>query len=473
MKKTDLAINDALKKFSTRVAVQSLKEQKQFTSEKSADKMIWNNDLAFFIAVLLDQNIKAEKAWAIPYHLKQRLGYWSVKKIANTSEKEMIKLFNTKPKLHRFPKTMALRTIKACNKIISDFQGKAKNIWQGNKTSKEVYGNFKSFEGIGQKKASMATNILARDFKIRFKDKNNIDISYDVHVRRVFLRTGLIKRDDKDQVINMARQLNPEYPGLIDLATWYIGKHYCKSQNPLCDECPLKTVCQKKIFLNVKSETKTFFENKKEIDSRTIIKNIDSIYEKFKVPNNIRLHCKTVAEVIKQIISQTKKNIEVDKNLLIAGGLLHDLGNIIKIDFKSDLAKQTYSKKQLHELQMVKQEIIEKYGSSPDEGTKNMLEELNVEKKIIFLLERSRWDLIEEVMNKRNYETKILAYADYRVSPKGIVNLKERLEDLKERYKHFHFKNKIKEKQIQKRNEAYFKIEEQLVKKGLKPELIR
>jgi HD superfamily phosphodiesterase len=223
----------------------------------------------------------------------------------------------------------------------------------------------------------------------------------------------------------------------------------------------------------VKSETKTFFENKKEIDSRTIIKNIDSIYEKFKVPNNIRLHCKTVAEVIKQIISQTKKNIEVDKNLLIAGGLLHDLGNIIKIDFKSDLAKQTYSKKQLRELQMVKQDIIEKYGSSPDEGTKNMLEELNVEKKIILLLERSRWDLIEEVMNKRNYETKILAYADYRVSPKGIVNLKERLEDLKERYKQFHFKNKIKEKQIQKRNEAYFKIEEQLVKKGLKPELIR
>lgn len=101
------------------------------------------------------------------------------------------------------------------------------------------------FNGIGQKKASMATNILVRDLGIQARDKSGIDVSYDMHVRRVFLRTGLAEIDDENTVIQSARELNPEYPGGLDLPIWDIGRGWCHPIEPECDECPIKNVCPK------------------------------------------------------------------------------------------------------------------------------------------------------------------------------------------------------------------------------------
>ena len=129
----------ALVKFGKKVSVQSLNEEKYFTPHKSADNFIWKNPLAYFLAVLVDQSVKAEFAWAVPYRLKQRLGYWNIKKLANISDSKIIKIFDTKPKLHRFPKTMALRVKLACQKIISEYEGKAQNIWNDNPTSQELH----------------------------------------------------------------------------------------------------------------------------------------------------------------------------------------------------------------------------------------------------------------------------------------------------------------------------------------------
>ena len=37
--------------------------------------------------------------------------------------------------------------------------------------------------------------LLIRDFMIEVEDKNNVDIAFDVHVKRVFLRSGLVNKD--------------------------------------------------------------------------------------------------------------------------------------------------------------------------------------------------------------------------------------------------------------------------------------
>jgi endonuclease-3 len=236
---------NALIKFGKKLGKLNSKKEKYFTPNFRADKLIWNNSLAYLLAVILDQSMKAEKVWEIPYLLKQRLGHLDVYKIASMGDKEITEIFNEKPKLHRFPNTAALRTKKACQLLIEKYDGRAENVWNDNPRSDDLHRRFEEFDGIGQKKASMATNILARDFGIELKDKRGIDISYDVHIRRVFLRTGLVEKDSMDLMIKTARALNPDYPGVLDNPCWIIGREYCHPRKPKCNKCPISFACPK------------------------------------------------------------------------------------------------------------------------------------------------------------------------------------------------------------------------------------
>ena len=92
----------------------------------------------------------------------------------------------------------------------------------------------------------MAVNILLRQFKVVINDKQWIDVSPDRHVIRVFKRTGIIRQEaSKEEIIWKARELNPNYPGVFDLATFKIGKEFCKQTNPNCVDCPLTNECLK------------------------------------------------------------------------------------------------------------------------------------------------------------------------------------------------------------------------------------
>lgn len=150
-----------------------------------------------------------------------------------------------KPALHRY-KYMANRLSLASKLIIEKYGGDASRIWKEPMSAKELENRFREFKQIGQKKASMAVNILVRDFGIQISgDKSGIDISNDRQVRRAFLRTGLIKEESEKSLVNAARELNPEYPGELDYPTWVIGMRWCKPENPNCGECPLNEVCPK------------------------------------------------------------------------------------------------------------------------------------------------------------------------------------------------------------------------------------
>ena len=97
----------------------------------------------------------------------------------------------------------------------------------------------------------MAANILARDFKIPLRDFFCIDISPDVHVKRVFKRAGLIPNNapnENEMLIYTARELYPIYPGIFDLPCWEIGRNWCKPTNPQCNQCYLNDVCPKKVL---------------------------------------------------------------------------------------------------------------------------------------------------------------------------------------------------------------------------------
>jgi endonuclease III len=129
--------------------------------------------------------------------------------------------------------------------VLDQYKGNAANIWTGDLTARQIQERLDQFEGIGQKKAAMAVEILERDLRVPITAMEGSDVAYDVHVRRVFLRTGLAERDDLDHIISVARALRPERPGEIDMPTWVIGRQWCHAGTPDCGSCPLDALCPK------------------------------------------------------------------------------------------------------------------------------------------------------------------------------------------------------------------------------------
>lgn len=93
----------------------------------------------------------------------------------------------------------------------------------------------------------MAVAILERDLRVPIAHLSGNDIAYDIHIRRVFLRTGLVARDDRDEMIDIARALSPTQPALLDLPAWLVGRQWCRPGTPACTDCPLLDVCPRLI----------------------------------------------------------------------------------------------------------------------------------------------------------------------------------------------------------------------------------
>jgi endonuclease III len=65
-----------------------------------------------------------------------------------------------------------------------------------------------------------------------------------VHIRRVFGRLGLCPTDaTPEQVVYKAKALYPEFPGLMDLPCWEIGKKWCKAGGQQCAACYMNDLC--------------------------------------------------------------------------------------------------------------------------------------------------------------------------------------------------------------------------------------
>lgn len=134
-----------------------------FTPNDAANRLLGREPLALVIGLVLDQQIKMEKAWAGPYLLAQRLdGSLDARRIAALPAEEFDAIFRQKPALHRFPGNMAARTRAVCQAIVARYDGDARGLWQGARDAAEVSQRFQALPGIGPMKAKMAVTILGR-----------------------------------------------------------------------------------------------------------------------------------------------------------------------------------------------------------------------------------------------------------------------------------------------------------------------
>ncbi len=213
-----------------------------FTPLQQADALIKSSPEAFLLGVLFTQGVPAERAWAGPYLLRERLGHLDLERLA--AEREAVaRAFAHPPALHRFVKTVPGWVSSAAARLIEEYGGSAAAIWPDGARVTEVTRRLLEFPGVGEKKAVMAVEILVRHFGVALEGTECGSVAYDVHVRRVFLRSGLAEADTPEAIRAAARAACPEAPGLLDLPAWQIGRAWCRPREPRCAECRLGGVC--------------------------------------------------------------------------------------------------------------------------------------------------------------------------------------------------------------------------------------
>ncbi len=152
-------------------------------------------------------------------------------KIAPTPEK-MLELGEAKLKqiIHScgFYNTKSKSIMSATQDIINKYDGKVPN------TMDELC----SLAGVGRKTANV---VLAEAF-------NQPSIAVDTHVHRVSKRLGLTNENSMpekcEQDLLKIIPLNMQAKFHIQ-AVWF-GRYYCKSLNPQCENCKLKSICKRK-----------------------------------------------------------------------------------------------------------------------------------------------------------------------------------------------------------------------------------
>jgi uncharacterized HhH-GPD family protein len=216
----------------------------EFTPDPDANEFWARDPFAFLLAVIADYQISAERAWAVPWELKKRLGHLDPHLMLEDPE-ALYAAFDQPPKLHRFIRNVPHFFLSASRLVVEEYKGDAGRIWGDEPTAHELQARLVRFPGISQKKAAMAVEILERDLGVPIREMEGSDLAFDVHVRRVMLRTGLASVDDQQHMIERARQLNPERPGALDFPMWNIGRTWCHAGVPECDLCVLGEVCPK------------------------------------------------------------------------------------------------------------------------------------------------------------------------------------------------------------------------------------
>lgn len=161
------------------------------------------------------------------------------------------------------------------------------------------------------------------------------------------------------------------------------------------------------------------------------MKKILDIYADYKIMPNLEEHMFRVAAVASLICDNFKEPLP--KKEIISACLLHDLGNIVK--FNLELTRELFNVKEedLPYWHNVQKEFIEKYGEDDHLATFLICKELNIKGKVFELVENTTSGLGEGKSVGEDMSALVCEYSDFRVGPRGILDLEKRFFEWKAR----------------------------------------
>ena len=138
-----------------------------WTDDPAANKLLETDPFALLVGMVLDQQVKMEKAFAGPYELQKRLGRLDAREIAAMDPDRLDRTFRERPALHRFPGNMARRVQAMAAAVVKDYGGDAGSIWRDARTGDELAARISALPGFGEMKTRIMISILAKKFGVK------------------------------------------------------------------------------------------------------------------------------------------------------------------------------------------------------------------------------------------------------------------------------------------------------------------
>ena len=138
----------------------------EWTDNPDANQLLDTDPLALLIGMVLDQQVKMEKAFSGPYDLKKRLGRLDAREIAGMDPERLDKVFRERPALHRFPGNMARRVQAMTQAVVKDYGGDAGAVWRDASDGDDLARRISKLPGFGEMKTKIMISVLAKKFGV-------------------------------------------------------------------------------------------------------------------------------------------------------------------------------------------------------------------------------------------------------------------------------------------------------------------
>ena len=130
-------------------AIEASRLSTVLTVHQEANDLLVNDAWGFLCGVICDYQMPADRAWATPYHLAQRLGAWSVESVA-TRPDDVHRAFLGPPAIHRFPNQTTGFVVDGARRVIEEYGGDAAAVWSDEPTARALQERLVDFKGISQ-----------------------------------------------------------------------------------------------------------------------------------------------------------------------------------------------------------------------------------------------------------------------------------------------------------------------------------
>lgn len=148
------------------MAIRDLNGTLAVTGDDAADELVNTDPAALLIAMLLDQQVPLEWAFAAPLRLRQRLGTLAPASLAAMDVENLVAAAVEKPAIHRFPASMARRIHALSAHLAEHYPTDPADLWNDAANGTDLARRLMALPGFGPEKTKIMIAILAKRFGV-------------------------------------------------------------------------------------------------------------------------------------------------------------------------------------------------------------------------------------------------------------------------------------------------------------------